>query len=175
MDFRLIDKSSVHHNLLRFAVYCETLANGAEMAQQSLFEARNTPWLFGFIAVVDVLEGGADYRYAYAGDFWKAMLGYDINATRVSELEACGRFPNVRSNYDAAVRARSPRYRTARLSWPDGKVFRYERLVVPFAGDDGAVAMLVVAAQCEKPLSDLLAYRGLGEAKLTLELSKQIK
>lgn len=172
MDYRLVDKASVHPNLLRFASYCESLAGGAAMPQSSAFNARDAHWLFGFLAVADVIENGSDYRYSYAGDFWKVMLGYNIDSVRMSELETCGRFPNVRSNYDAAVRAQCPRYRTARLSWPDGKFFRYERLVVPFAGVDGEVAMLVIAAQCDKPLSELIEYRGAGEAQLTLELSK---
>ena len=171
MDFRRVDRGTVHTNLLRFASYCETLRDGDGMPPSRRFEVRNTPWLFGFVAVADVIDGGRDYRYSHAGDFWKAMLGYDIESMRVSELEACGRFPNVRSNYDATAKAQSPRYRMARLTWPDGKVFRYERIVVPFAGKHGEPAMLVIAAQCEKPLSDILAFRGAGDAKLTLELS----
>lgn len=172
MDFRLVDKSAVHPNLMRFAEYCATLAGGEGMPLKSQFAVRNAHWLFGFVAVADVVGGGTDYRYSHAGEFWQIMMGYDIASVRLSELEACGRFPNVRSNYDAAIRARSPRYRMARLSWPDGRTFRYERLVVPFADDAGEVAMLVIAAQCEKPLSELNLYRGAGEAQLTLELSK---
>lgn len=175
MDYRLVEKGTVHPNLQRFAAFCETLAGGEGMPLASAFEVRHTHWLFGFLALADVIEDGDDYRYSYAGDFWKIMLGYDVAGVRMSELEACNRFPNVRSNYDATVKAREPRYRTAKIVWPDGKSFRYERLVVPFSGADGRVAMLAIAAQCDKPLSELMAFRGAGEAQLTLELSTPAK
>lgn len=173
MDFRHVDKKTVSSNLLRFAKYCDGLAGGAELPHRDAFAIGDVHWLFGFIVTADVLEDGRDYRYATAGDFWKVAMNFDLSNTRLSELEACGRLTNVRPNYDAARQARAPRYRTARLTWPDRKFIRYERLVVPFAGDDGAVSMLVVAAQCDKSFEELLAYKGTGEPRLVLELSAE--
>lgn len=172
MEFRQVDKSLVHPNLMRFAHYCEELAGGAEMPPRKRFEVRNVPWLFGFLVVADVIGGGKDYRYSYAGEFWKAMLNYDMNSVRLSELEECGRFTNLRPNYDATVECRAPRYRAALLSWRDGKTLRYERLVVPFCDETGNITELVIAAQCECPLSELISLRGSGEAKLSLEGSE---
>lgn len=169
MDFRAVDKALVHPNLLRFAQYCEELAGGAEMPPRSVFEVRNVPWLYGFIIVAEVIGGGTDYRYCYVGDFWKAILNYETCNLRLSELEECGRFTNVRPNYDAAVRNRAPRYRRAQISWRDGKSAFYERLVMPFCDKVGTVTEIVIAAQCDRPLEQLLAMRGVGEAKLTLE------
>lgn len=175
MDFREVDQSTVHPNLIRFARYCENLAAGDDMPPARLFEVRDAPWLFGFIAVADVLGSGADYRYSFAGDFWRVMLNYRMDGVRLSELEECGRFPNVRSNYDAALRYRAPRYRSARMTWPDGKYFRYERLVTPFSDEEGGVGCLVIAAQCDRSMQDLMTYRGAGEAKLTLEITAPVE
>jgi hypothetical protein len=171
MDFRQVDKASVTPALMRFAGLCETLADGGDLPHRNRFEVRNAPWLFGFFSTVDVLKGGHDYRYIESGDFWRVMLNLDLVGARLSELEACGQMQNIRANYDAALRSRAPRYRTARLNWPNGMELRYERLVVPFAGNDGEVSMLVVAAQCEKPLQELMSYQRFGAPKLSLEFS----
>ncbi|MGB8602399.1 MAG: hypothetical protein WCD42_09415 [Rhizomicrobium sp.] len=172
MDFRQADKSLVHPNLMRFAQYCEGLAGGAEMPSRKRFEVRNVPWLFGFLVVADVIGNGSDYRYSHVGDFWKAMLNYDMCSVRLSELEECGRFTNLRPNYDAAFKNRSPRYRAAELKWRDGKAVRYERIVMPLCDDVGHVVELVIAAQCSQSLAEILSLRGSGEAKLTLEGSE---
>lgn len=169
MDFRSVDKALVHPNLLRFARYCDELAGGAEMPSRKTFEVRNVPWLYGFVIVAEVIESGADYRYSYVGEFWKAILNYDTNNLRLSELEECGRFTNVRPNYTAAVQNRAARYRRAQITWRDGKHISYERLVMPFCNETGVVTELVVAAQCDRPLEEILAARGIGEGRLTLE------
>lgn len=171
MDFRDVDIEGIHPNLKRFAVYYQKLALGAVLPKKDMFELRDVHWLYGFINLVDILDNGADYRYNHVGDFWKAILNYDITGVRLSELEDCGRFANVRINYNNAVETRSPRYRIAELIWPGGKSVKVERIVVPLTDDDGNIVQLVVAAQCSEPLDEVLAGRGGGEAQLIVELT----
>jgi hypothetical protein len=173
MDFRLVDKSTVSPALMRFVGYCTALADGAEMPLASEFRMSDLHWLFGHVVIAEVIEGGRDYRYTHTGEFWKTMLNYDLTSQRLSDLEAIGRLTNFRSHYDAVVKGRGPRYRTARLTWPDGRIIRYQRLVEPFAGETGDPALLVIAAQSDKSFSELMEYKTLGEPKLELELSKQ--
>jgi hypothetical protein len=173
MDFRLVEKSDVSPALMRFADYCAVRADGAEMPPAAALQMSELHWLFGYVVVAEVIEGGRDYRYTYTGDFWKAALNYDIASQRLSDLEAIGRLTDFRANYDAAVKARDLRYRTAKLSWPDGKILRYQRLVAPFADEAGDPSLLVIAAQCDKSFAELLEYKAMGEPKLELELSKQ--
>jgi hypothetical protein len=171
MDFRQVDKSTVNAKLLRFAKYCDDLAFGAEMPLRSAFEVRNAHWLFGFITTLDVLEGGGDFRFTYCGDFWKVALNYDMTGWRLSEAEACGRLVGLRPNYDAAIKARAPRYRFGKWVWPDGRFVRIERLVVPFAGENGEVAMIAATAQCEKSFAEIVTYNASGVPRLVLEFS----
>jgi hypothetical protein len=173
MDFRLVEKSQVSPALMRFADYCAHLADGAEMPLASAFNLSDLHWLFGYVVIADVIDNGRDYRYTHTGGFWKATLNYDLTSQRLSDLEALGRLPTFRAHYDAVVRARLSRYRTARLTWPDGRILRYQRLVVPFAGEQGEVAMLAIAAQSDKSFADLMEYKSTGEPKLELELSKE--
>lgn len=171
MDFCLVDKSRVSPALMRFADYCEALAGGAGMPPAAAFELSAVHWLFGYVVLADVIDGGRDYRYSYSGDFWKATLNYDLAGCRLSELEAVGRLTNFRNHYDKVVATQAPRYRTARMTWPDGKIVRYQRLVVPFAGENGEASMLVIAAQSDKSFAELMAYKATGEPKLELELT----
>lgn len=171
MDFRDVNIATIHPNLQRFARHYEKLATGAILPKQTRFELREIHWLYGFINLVDILDNGRDYRYQHVGDFWKAILNYDITGVRLSELEACGRFENVRTNYDTAVETRSPRYRVAQLSWPGGKMVQIERLVVPLTDKNGNIVQLVVAAQCSQPLDEVLSGKGTGEAQLIVELT----
>ncbi len=176
MDFREVDKRTVSRDLLRFADYCLSLTEGGPMPHRHSFEVRTVPWLFGLIATVDVLDGGADYRFAYSGDLWKLALHCDLTGLRLSEIEASSaRMPlALRTHYDAAVRARAPRYRFGRWIWPDEYFIRLERLIVPFAGKGGAVSMLVVAVQCEKSIGEIMEEcRHRGEPRLELELSRR--
>lgn len=167
MDVRSVDKALVHLNLLRFARYCDELAGGAEMPSRKAFEVRNVSWLYGFVIVAQAIEGSVDYRYSSVDEFWKAILNYDTNNLRLSELEECGRFTNVRPNYTAAVQNRAARYQRAQIMWRDGKRVSYEWLVMPFCNETGVVTEQVVAA-CDRPLEEALAARGIGEGWLTL-------
>lgn len=173
MDYRQTDISRVHPNLRRFAEYCQGLAKGGVMARAGDFRLSEAHWLFGFINIVDVINGGEDYRYASCGTFWKLILGFDLTGARLSEMEAVGRLKDLRDNYDHTVAAGAPRYRAADLYWPGGPSLHLERLVVPFAGPDGKVSMLTVAAQCNCSLQELFARHSLGEARLVLEPSRR--
>jgi hypothetical protein len=172
MDFRQVDRSIVSPGLLRFAKFCDDLAASDPMPHRDRFHVREVPWLFGFLTVVDVLEGGRDYRFSYCGDFWKVTLNADMSGCRLSEAESCSQLSANRPNYDAAVKARAPRYRFGRWIWPNKHFIRIERLIVPFCDDDGEVSMLVIAGHCEKTYreihDDCLAY---GAPRLELETS----
>jgi hypothetical protein len=171
MDFAHVDQSKISPEILRFAHHCSHLAGGAAMPKCGSFHPRDVPWLFGCVTTIDVLDGGRDYRFSFCGDLWRVMLNYDMMGWRLSEAEACNRLTTVRPNYDAATGARSPRYRFGRWSWPDGQAIRYERLIVPFANDEGNVAMLALAVHSMEPLGEAFAGNRSGQPTLELECS----
>jgi hypothetical protein len=176
MDFRLVDKTMVDPSLLRFAQFCDDLAGNAPMPRRERFRIRDATWLFGYLKVADVLGGGRDFRYSYVGDFWHTMLNYDLTGARLSELEACGMMTNVRTNYDAALKAHAPRYRFGRWVRPNRRFIRTERLLVPFTDDGETVSMLVIAVHCKKAYSEILEeVRDAGPARLELEFSQTVK
>lgn len=169
MDFRQLEKYSTNPNLLRFAKYCEGLAGDKSMPHRQDFLPGNIHWLYGCFYAVEVMEGGRDYRCTFDSTLFGALYGFDLLGKRISELEACGRLSVQRRDFDAVTAAGAPRYRTGRLVWPDRKSIRNERIIVPFAGDDGNAALLVVAAQCDKPFQELRGYKGIGEPHLELD------
>jgi hypothetical protein len=169
MDFLQVDQSKVSPDILRFALHCRQLAGGAAMPKRRDFAPRDVPWLFGCVTAIDVIDGGRDYRFSYCGDFWRVVVDCDMLGWRLSEAESCNRLTCVRFNYDSAVCARSPRYRFGRWTWPNGLSIRYERLLTPFADDNGKVTMLVLVARPEKPLSELFALPRNGLPRIDLE------
>lgn len=155
-------------NLLRVIRYFASMTGGKPMPHYSCFRPNDLHWLFGHFYTVKVLDGGTDYRIGFCGPFWALMYGSDMTGCRLSELEACGRMRALRPVYNAVVAARHPSYCVGRMTWRGGQSIDHERVTIPFADDDGNPALLLVAAQCNRELSEVLQAKGCGEPILEL-------
>jgi hypothetical protein len=160
------EKPFANAKLLRLAKYYEALGGGTAMPSKKFFHPDELSWLFGHFYTVDVLPN--DYRFGFIGPFWAAMYSFDPMGTRLSEMEACGRLRALRTMYDDAVTMKQSNYCIGRMIWPNGKSILHERITVPFAGAKGEPAMLLVAAQCDRNVTDALLYKGFGEPRLEL-------
>lgn len=156
------DQKQIHPQLLRLALHFAALSKSKYMPARDRFHADDLHWLYGSFYTVDVLNGGADYRFGYCGPSWKMFYGIDLSGKRLSEVEYAPQLLRRRTDFDAIVAARRPGYSTGHLQWPDGYIIRYERLTIPFSGTDPAThdhaTMLLVAAQCEIPAGDVIRY-----------------
>jgi hypothetical protein len=161
--------ADLHPPLQRVEQYWAQLADGRPMPSRKDFHPHDLHWLFGHFYTVDILRGGADYRFGYVGDFWKALYASDLSGLLLSECEAFGKLMVLRASYDEAIRDRRPCYRTGRIVWPDQRSVHHERLTVPFAGDGGEPSMLLVAAQCDRSIGELMRYIGRREPQLILD------
>lgn len=170
MDFRQLEDNSPSTNLLRFAKHCDGLAVGKAMPHRNDFHPNDAHWLFGYIYTVEVMDSGGDYRFTFSSTFWNTVYGFDMIGERLSELEACGLLATQRKEFDEVVTSRAPRYHTGELAWPDLSSIQHERLIVPFAGDDGRVSLLVVASQCDRPFPDLMRFKGINIPRLLPEM-----
>lgn len=169
MDFTATYEKSARPEIVRLAKHCEALAGARQMPHRQDFRPADVTWLLGRIYLVNVLEGGADYCFRLFGIFWEKMYSADITGQRLSELEASGRLTALRSDYDNVVAARAPLFRPGKLVWPNEKSIYYERLLVPFSGDDGQVSLILGAAGCGVPLDELFRHKGLGLPRLVLD------
>jgi hypothetical protein len=148
--------------LVQLIDYCASLAGDHVLPHRRDFRPSQVRWMFGHMYLIDVLDGGADYRCRLWGQFWETIFGLDVLGMRLSELERAGYVPHVRGEYDCVVATRMPQFRTGRAVWADGASIDYARVIVPFAGDDGAVSMLLTGGTSDKSLEDLVFFKGLG-------------
>jgi hypothetical protein len=169
MDFTAVYKVSARADILRLARHCDALAGTRQMPHRRDLHPADVTWLLGRLYLIDVLDGGADYSFRLFGIFWEKMYGMDLTGQRLSEIEAAGRLTALRGDYDTVVAAREPIFHPGALVWPNQKAIRYERLLVPFAGDDGQVSLILAAAGCDVSLDDLVLFRGKGLPRLVLD------
>jgi hypothetical protein len=162
------EQLTANPKLLRVAQHYAAQAGGGKMPNRKCFRPEDLHWLFGHFYTVDILRGGADYRFGFCGPFWVAMYNLDPTGTLLSEMEACGRFKGLRGMYATSASTRIPYYCNGHLLWPNQKAVFHERVTVPFSNDSGEASMLLVAAQCDRSLSDVLLAKGFGEPNLIL-------
>lgn len=155
-------------NLLRVFRHYDALRGAAAMPHRSCFRPIDLHWLFGQFYAVEILRDG-DYRFGYCGPLWALMYGVDRAGKRLSEMEAFDQAQNLRPLYDAAVASRRPHWHRCRLVWRGGQTFAHERVTIPFAGDNGDPALLLVVAQCGRDISEALRDKGYGVPRLEID------
>lgn len=164
-----MDISGAHPDLVRVLEQYKQLCAGRPMPLRSEFFPTQFRWMLGRMFLLDVLDGGKDYRYRLFGDFWEIVYGVDLSGRTLSSLEAEGRLTSVRTCYDKIVAGKVPRYHPGTVRWPGGESFEYERLLLPFADTGGIVSLIVGAATCKISGDDLRFFRGLGFPELVLD------
>ena len=106
------------------------------------------PWL-GHLNLLDVLDGGADFRFRVYGTKIAATFGIDHTGQRVSELPP-SMADVLRSDYAEVCRTGRPvlvdRQRSAYEDF-----LRAEKLILPLSKDDTAPDMLLIGVYDGKP------------------------
>ena len=101
-------------------------------------------FILGWLMVMDPIDGGADFRYRLYGSSIAATTGRDLTGLKVSDsfrlfadwtIEV---YRNVLSQRRPVLTRHSPRRYV--------RVDQWERLVLPFAVDDGSVGRLLVGS-----------------------------
>jgi hypothetical protein len=157
-------------DLAKLIDHCRQLAGGRDMPHRNDFRASKVRWMFAHLYLVDVVDGGADYRCRLWGQFWETIFGINLQGKSLSDLEQTGNLLHLRAEYDAIVAARCIRFRAGQVIWRDNTSADYARVIVPFAGDDGHVSMLLSAATCGKSIEDLVFFKGLGVPRFEYRL-----
>lgn len=163
------DDRHIHPNLLRLVRHYSQPARSGFMPKREQFKPEELYWLYGYYYVVDVLEGG-DYRFGYCGHCWQLFYGIDLTGERLSEVEE--HHPQLkqrRVEFDTVVAERHPAYSTGHMRWQDGNQANFHRLIIPFAGENGSPAMLIVAAQSEITPTQMLHNKIHGNPRIDLQ------
>ncbi len=99
----------------------------------------------GYVLLLDVVEGGQDFRYRLFGSAIGSVSGFDMTGKLLSEHPASAYVTEFSLAVGrAAVRRREPIY-TLRRPVGAQDTSLWERLVLPLVDDDRVVRLLVVS------------------------------
>lgn len=155
--------------LVKLVEYCRRLAGNRDLPNRDDFRPAQIRWMFGHLYMGDVLGGGADYRCTLWGPFWETIFGVDLRGMLLSELERAGHLTHLRLEYGAIVADRKTRFRVGHVIWPGNRTIRFARVIIPFAGDDGNVSMLLSGGTSQMSPDELTSYRGLGMPRFAFD------
>ena len=155
-------------DLVRVAECYEELAGDRLMPHRSEFSASRFRWMVGRMYLIDVLDGGGDYRLRLWGDFLQVVYGLAITGQRLSELEGHGPPSALQQHYNAIVASKAPLFQPGAAVWPNGACIQYQRLMLPFADDAGEVSLILGTVASNVSNEDLVFFKGLGSPSFVL-------
>ncbi|MFC3226398.1 PAS domain-containing protein [Marinibaculum pumilum] len=104
--------------------------------------ARMKPAL-GYVMLLDVLEGGRDFRYRVYGSAIAARSGFEATGRTVSELPVAPMTEYFLASYRACLRRIEPLF-TRHAPPVMLHVVGWDRLILPLEDDDGSIVRLLV-------------------------------
>ncbi len=101
------------------------------------------PWM-GNLILMDVLEGGVDFRYRLVGTDIVAVVGRDLTGKLVSECNYDGGREHVLSSFKLPVDSRRPVFRRGKVVWRSRKSFlNYESVHCPLRTAAEGIGMTI--------------------------------
>lgn len=106
--------------------------------------AEMKPWL-SRVMLIDVIDGGRDFRYRLVGTDIASRLGFDATGTNLSALpQAPEHVAKFLEEHQAVVRSVRPGYAVHDYySTNINRLIRFERLLLPLGEHDDEVTMLL--------------------------------
>ena len=104
------------------------------------------PWL-GHVIMLDVIDGGRDFRYRLIGTHITRTLNRDYTGRLVSECDYDDR-ANVEASFRLPVELRKPVFRTGQTTWMSSiDAVPYDSVHMPLATDGHNIDMLLGAIE----------------------------
>jgi hypothetical protein len=130
---------------LRFLLAHWMALKGARPLPQSTdIDALELGPVLGYVALVDVLDAGADFRYRLFGSKVAFVSGFDVTGQLVSQHPASPYIVEFTlAGYRAALRRGEP-MATIHSPPPAVSTTIWHRLVLPLAADTGAIGRFLV-------------------------------
>lgn len=137
--------SDLPHVELQFLIhYWDYLRGHAALPRYSQIDPLDMQEALGFLMLLEVLDGGADYRYRLYGSKVADRSGIDMTGRRLSDFEIeplTKRF--FIAGYRAVIRRREP-LATVHAHAPKIAISSTMRLILPLADETDAISRLLV-------------------------------
>jgi hypothetical protein len=133
---------------LRFLLrYWSELAGARPMPRSMEIDALEMRPALGYINLLDAIENGEDFRYRVFGSSIAAVAGYDMTGRTVSALKVAPYMAEFAlATCRAVVLRGEPLLTEHRPPASAVPTVAWHGLILPLAGDDGAVARLLVGS-----------------------------
>src|SRR5690348_15202544 len=133
---------------LRFLLrYWSELAGARAMPSSKEIDALEMRPALGYINLLDVIEGGEDFRYRVFGSTIAAVAGYDMTGRTVSALKVAPYMAEFAlASCRAVVLRGEPLLTEHRPPASAVPTVAWHGLILPLAGDEGAVTRLLVGS-----------------------------
>ncbi|MBT3330280.1 MAG: PAS domain-containing protein [Rhodospirillaceae bacterium] len=136
--------SDIDDDLLNtLLTYWSDLPRGPRLPCSSDVDPVNFKSALGHVLLLDVEEGGWDYRYRVFGSSIAARAGFDATGKLVSELPVQPMAPFYLAVYRACLERFEPLY-TRHVPPPDIQVTSWDRLALPFEDGEGRINRFLV-------------------------------
>ncbi|MBK1667432.1 hypothetical protein CKO28_05230 [Rhodovibrio sodomensis] len=137
--------------LRAFHAYWRGLAPAGAVPAYRGFDVVHVPRdLLAFLLLLEVLDGGADFRYRVVGTGVVDAIGRDFTGETVSEYRHRHEPPGVADGYRRVCSLQAPDLYQGTLESVGKGFIRYERLALPFADDSGRVGHVLACFQFER-------------------------
>jgi PAS domain-containing protein len=133
---------------LRFLLrYWSELAGERDMPVAKQIDALEMRPALGYVNLLDLIEGGKDFRYRVFGSNIAAVAGYDMTGRQLSALKTVPYMAEFAlATCRAVVQRRQPMLTEHRPPPSAVPTVAWNDLVLPLAGEDGSVVRLLIGS-----------------------------
>lgn len=129
-------------SLLAFQDYWRSKCAGGDIPRRADIDPADIPWHLPRVFMVDVIDGGADYRYRLVGTLIVSTNERDLTGRRFSEFHAAdpAGLAAARLGYDRVLASRGPVYMRGRTFWrPNYSLTPFECIYLPLRNDNDSI------------------------------------
>jgi hypothetical protein len=130
--------------LLRLLEDWERRRRGRAMPARADFDPLDLKYLMGKLLLVDVLRDPLRFRFRLVGTEPVKQAGIDLTGRSLDDYPYPETREHLRALYTAAVTTRQPLGSSQARLVLDGRLRRYEALLLPLASDGETVDMLMI-------------------------------
>ncbi|MCC7045205.1 MAG: PAS domain-containing protein [Alphaproteobacteria bacterium] len=140
-----VDEADLAHDERLLGLYrlWQSKRKDRQLPSRAAFQHAELPPWFGTLILLDVLDGGADYRYRLFGLVLATEAGFDMTGKLLSKYPIRSNLPHFREVFAEVLRTRAPA-----LSEHDpgvAHIRRRRRLILPLGKDGETVDMIMTA------------------------------
>jgi hypothetical protein len=111
------------------------------------FDPVDIRYVLGKLSLIEVLQDPLRFHYRVHATRFAERLGFDLTGKTLDQLPDTDYRGIIRDHFTCVLEQRAPSVRCRERRLADGRVWRYEVLVLPLAADGECIDMLMSATE----------------------------